>query len=529
MRYLQAGLVVISLALTSSAWGQQRPLAGFRYVYVQGSIDDLGRTDDSFAEFLRTAIEQDPSWEVVTDVQHVVSDRRALSATLICTLDYRVGEALSFLAGLAYLPITPLTVIIRCTDILGTEVASAEAEVAATGAPKRAFARAVARAFEEFRGARQGYDSSETVDILELLPAADRIGMDPSTVPLYLTTTSTSAIEGIWSTEDGSERMGVIRDSTASDHYVAFNLQSRSPLWEPGMIRGRLSETGKGDSFAARVIHDDRKEADATGKLSGDVLSIRSVGSTRTVHLVRVGTGGIPRAVSPAARPRRQIGSAGCYAASRGGELVTTYTAVKDAGSVGVKFAGELELEAAVRATDPANDLAVLSVERTTDAFLLAPGGRPVRGIENGRSVFAFSYSATEPAGVGPRLIKGVVRTRKVKGAATLITTSLPLGQVESGSPIVNAYADVIGVATSAPVESGRPRPRDNSFAVTADHIGPLLEKVVGVRDDWPNTSGTFEARIDALRLHQDSGTSLNVRETIDRSVRSLCRVFLYE
>ena len=512
MRYLRIGLAILLIALTSSTLGGQRSLAGFKYIYVQGFVYRNGSADP-FADALIAEIAKDPSWEVLSSIEDAVPDRRMLSATLVCGIHYRESPFAS-------------TAIVVCTDVLGNEIASAEA-LGVDG--PQGFIRATIRAFQKAAQLRGQYDPNETVDVLTLLPETEFVGIDPSGFSQYLASRAQSSIEGIWSTADGAERVGVMSDPTTSNRYLVFNLRSHTGLWEPGMVRGRITTTDDARSFLGSFLRDDRKPISATVQLSGERLSVRVSGLDKSVDLVRLSASGNESVASRPAGSRRQIAAATCFAASGTGDLITNFHVLQGASKIGVKFRQEPEFEAAIEATDPASDLAALRIKRTTGDFLPVAGEQ---SLWSGKRVFAIGYPATGDADDELQISRRTLRALQAKGAAHLMSMSAPMDEARFAGPVVDWDGVVVGVATSTSrqaIVDFRQPPRNVDLVATPSHVRALLDKVEA-SNDWPEKFGALSARIEASREHVNFAKAVSHSDARkDLSRLPVCRVFAYE
>jgi serine protease Do len=121
-----------------------------------------------------------------------------------------------------------------------------------------------------------------------------------------------------------------------------------------------------------------------------------------------------------------------------------------------------------IAATDPARDLAVLSVTPAAPLATVPLGnsdevqaGDPVVAISNPLGVLDYTVS--------DGLISSV---RQVTGDLTILQISAPISQGSSGGPLFNQYGEVIGVATFI---SGAGQ--NLNFGIPSNYLQPLLAR----------------------------------------------------
>jgi serine protease Do len=121
-----------------------------------------------------------------------------------------------------------------------------------------------------------------------------------------------------------------------------------------------------------------------------------------------------------------------------------------------------------IAATDPARDLAVLSVTPARPLATVPLGnsdeiqaGDPVVAISNPLGVLDYTVS--------DGLISSV---RQVSGELTILQISAPISQGSSGGPLFNQYGEVIGVATFI---SGAGQ--NLNFGIPSNYLRPLLAR----------------------------------------------------
>ncbi len=133
---------------------------------------------------------------------------------------------------------------------------------------------------------------------------------------------------------------------------------------------------------------------------------------------------------------------------SANGYIVTNYHVIENAQSINVLLTDNRQLAARIVGSDPASDLAVLSVE--AEDLVSAQFGDS-DSLRVGDAVVAIG----DPLGVEYRgtmtngIISAINRNVSVNGRTmNLIQTNAALNSGNSGGPLINAYGQVIGINT---------------------------------------------------------------------------------
>ena len=152
--------------------------------------------------------------------------------------------------------------------------------------------------------------------------------------------------------------------------------------------------------------------------------------------------------------PDREITSLGSGVVIRSdGYIVTNYHVVRGAQSIVVALGQDTELEASVRGSDPASDLAVLKVEAT--GLSTAQWGDS-DALQVGEWVIAIG----SPHGLRHSVTAGIVsaKSRRDVGIATFedfIQTDATINPGNSGGALVSLAGEVIGIPTAILSKSG--------------------------------------------------------------------------
>jgi S1-C subfamily serine protease len=183
----------------------------------------------------------------------------------------------------------------------------------------------------------------------------------------------------------------------------------------------------------------------------------------------------------PSALPPPATRSASCFAVHPDGLVMTTNHAVEGAHSIMLRFLSGAKLAATVERTDPLVDLALLRVGVRLSAFLPLGTTAP----EAGEAVFALGFPG--PSASEPEYRAGTVRGRAFRFVPFLFESDVPARAGESGAPLVNGRAEVVGVIVSI-LETPDKR-WQGTLAVRAPDVSELL----GDSPDPPQPAATPE------------------------------------
>lgn len=160
------------------------------------------------------------------------------------------------------------------------------------------------------------------------------------------------------------------------------------------------------------------------------------------------------------------------------GEILTNAHVVENATSVRVRFAGEVDPRSAtVLAADSGNDLALLrvDVDGLTPAVFADPDS-----IRVGDEVIAVGYALGldgDPS-VTRGIISAVDRTLLGDDGALdgLLQTDAAISSGNSGGPLINARAEVVGINTAVYRSDAMTAANNVGFAISAGEALPIIE-----------------------------------------------------
>ena len=199
------------------------------------------------------------------------------------------------------------------------------------------------------------------------------------------------------------------------------------------------------------------------------------------------------------------------------GEIVTNAHVVGDAKTVHVRLNGESEpREAAVVASDPSRDLALLRVDTTghSAATFAAPDD-----IRLGDEVLAIGYALDLDG--DPTVTLGIVssldRTLDTEYGALkgLIQTDAAVSSGNSGGPLVNAVGRVVGITTLVSSTGLGSTANGLGFAISAAELLPEIDQLRDQANGQTSASGYLGVQLDR---RTDGGSGALVSEVVSGS-----------
>jgi len=184
------------------------------------------------------------------------------------------------------------------------------------------------------------------------------------------------------------------------------------------------------------------------------------------------------------------------------GEVLTNDHVIAGASTITVTLFGQTDrLDAHVVGTDPSGDVALIQVNGQHDLPTVTLGNS--ENVQVGDNVVAIG-NALDLQG-GPTVTEGIVsaldRTLTAQSDVTkheetlrgLIQTDAPINSGNSGGPLLNAQAQVIGMNTAVAQSGAGNAPAQNiGFAIAIDTVKTLLPELrAGGSSGTSGTSGT--------------------------------------
>jgi S1-C subfamily serine protease len=174
------------------------------------------------------------------------------------------------------------------------------------------------------------------------------------------------------------------------------------------------------------------------------------------------------------------------------GEILTNAHVIDGATTVRVLLNGAIDpIEARVLALDMGNDLALLKVDQTglRPAVFATP-----ESIAVGDEVVAIGFALNLDG--GPTVTRGIVsalnRTLVNEDGALdgLIQTDAAISSGNSGGPLLNTRAQIIGINTAVFQSSGVVAANNVGFAISVSEVLPVIEELRAVANGEPRIEG---------------------------------------
>lgn len=159
------------------------------------------------------------------------------------------------------------------------------------------------------------------------------------------------------------------------------------------------------------------------------------------------------------------------------GHLITNYHVVNGAKEITVFTEAKEELKATVIQSDPANDVALLQVEKKSVAIPLVPAFDTAKGEE----VLTLGYPLVALQGQAQKATFGRVNALSgIGNDIRYVQIDTPIQPGNSGGPLLNARGEVVGVVTAtlnqvATLKASGSLPQNVNYAVKVDYILPIV------------------------------------------------------
>lgn len=199
------------------------------------------------------------------------------------------------------------------------------------------------------------------------------------------------------------------------------------------------------------------------------------------------------------------------------GEILTNAHVVENATEVRVRLFGEIEPRPAeVLAADDPNDLALLRID--VDGLTPAVFADP-ESIAVGDQVIAIGYALNLDG--DPSVTSGIVsaldRTLLGSDGALdgLLQTDAAISSGNSGGPLINARAEVVGINTAVYQSDATTAANNVGFAISAGEALPIIERLRGQAEGEDRLEGFLGVGINDRR---DGGKGAIVSDVSDGS-----------
>lgn len=163
-----------------------------------------------------------------------------------------------------------------------------------------------------------------------------------------------------------------------------------------------------------------------TGSKPAGIYSAQQIAAMATPSIVQIET---------------ETGQGSGFVVASGGLILTNDHVVRRATAIIVKTVGGRRSRAVIQASDSLADVALLKV--ALDSLIPARLGR-LSGVFPGQDVVAIG----SPLGLSQSLSRGIVSSVRLLNGLTYIQTDAAVSPGNSGGPLFNDHAEVIGIVT---------------------------------------------------------------------------------
>ncbi|MDF1824581.1 MAG: trypsin-like peptidase domain-containing protein [Verrucomicrobiales bacterium] len=166
------------------------------------------------------------------------------------------------------------------------------------------------------------------------------------------------------------------------------------------------------------------------------------------------------------------------FAVNPKGYFITCHHVIKNAGNILV-HTPEGPVPARIIALDPANDLAVLKIEKWNGRFL---GLTSADEVGYASEVTAAGFPDPTVLGINPKISKGIVNALSgVRDDPRYLQVSAPVQPGNSGGPLISSTGRVVGVVAAGlnsmdRMAQGGYLPQSVNYAIKTDLIFPILK-----------------------------------------------------
>lgn len=310
----------------------------------------------------------------------------------------------------------------------------------------------------------------------------------------FLSKKPLAPIEGIWIWGDSSHEVAIIRNTTElykEFDYLGVITDTRDREYSRGEIRMLLKETASSQAYSgfyiAGVNINNRKEFGtmfilSSPNLLGFQVSRGPYQPPFNAMLVR----NFPKA--PQSEITQEVeNSTGTGFFVTPDLIVTNFHVIKDAKQISLAI-GETSIQAELLLQDSQNDLALLRIN--SGEFLnnrLSMTGRrcfplgDTGGVRSGDVVYTLGFPLSGLLANTPSIGQGVIsNTAGLDNDPRMYQISIPIQPGNSGSPLIDANGNVIGVVTSTinsreMLKITGSLPQNVNFAIKSSYLKNIL------------------------------------------------------
>ncbi len=411
-------------------------------------------------------------------------------ATLICYITYN------------YYPTQYVT--LEFFDTWGSKVFTCRAQSEWAGQMPATARLAVSHVKEHYTGFNESavmapYSQGEVISMTR----------DKLTEYLDARDTNLDPLEGIWSEDEYTYEVGIMRDSLSGPRrdFVAFVLSTSAATWKPGQVKTEFTRTSNPGVFRTTFYLRDHSKQSSVATIDGNQfkLTLRDpvrdsefeMTFTRTYPASPSGGGG----PSERAETRRDVPSVGTgFLVSGDGIVATNFHVVDGIKTIEVYFPiKDVAFDATVMFKDKLNDIALLKMQGftlsklTSDAIPYAVGTSA--DVSPGTDVFTLGFPLSTVLGQSAKFSSGTISSLSgLDDDPRLMQISNPVQPGNSGGPLFNHHGEVVGIVVSSLnaryfYERASVLPQNVNFAVKADFLRSLIAMSPGGKGALERTS----------------------------------------
>jgi S1-C subfamily serine protease len=251
---------------------------------------------------------------------------------------------------------------------------------------------------------------------------------------------------------------------------------------------GGVALTGDLGGGTTTVVRTSPALAAAAPVADDDRLSVSEIYTRAAPGVVQItsttGTGDDSPAQNPSfdgpAEPQQALGSG--FVIDKAGHIVTNYHVIEGADQIEVSFSNRDTLRATLVGSDPSTDIAVLRVEASSRGLTpLEFGdsgatrvGDPVVAIGN-----PFGLARTATAGIVSAVQERTITAPNGYPIDHVIQTDAPINSGNSGGPLLNDRAQVVGVNSQIAPAQGSSGNVGIGFAVPSNTVKTVVAQLV--------------------------------------------------
>ena len=223
-------------------------------------------------------------------------------------------------------------------------------------------------------------------------------------------------------------------------------------------------------------------------KANGSALSVSEIYARAAPGVVQITSTANPVQDTPSLSPQvlpqvpseQALGSG--FVIDKAGHIVTNYHVIEGADQIEVSFSNQDTIRATLVGSDPSTDIAVLRVEASSRSLTplvlgnsgLVQVGDPVVAIGN-----PFGLARTATAGIVSAVQERTITAPNGYPIDHVIQTDAPINSGNSGGPLLNDRAEVIGVNSQIAPAQGSSGNVGIGFAVPSNTVKEVVAQLV--------------------------------------------------